>query len=146
MAALRSCPSARAWLRAGLALLALTEAVEGVWQYFAPRSFYIGVPTVAAAPPFNAHLMSDIGGLNLAMAVLLAAAAWLAEGSLIRVALAAYLVYSVSHLLFHATHPGGLTAAGGAFLFTGLCLLPALALWLLIQAVRPPGCAGDRAG
>jgi hypothetical protein len=52
----------RTRLRAGLVLLALTEAVTGAWQYFRPRSFY-RFPAVAAGGPFNEHLMSDVGGL-----------------------------------------------------------------------------------
>jgi hypothetical protein len=138
-----------AGLRAGLALLTLIEAVQGAWQYFAPRSFFLDVPTVAADPPFNEHLMSDIGGLGLAMAVLLGASAWFAERTLVRVALTAFIVYSVSHLLFHATHPAGLTAAGAVLLFTGLALLPGLGLGLLIltfradPAVSRPGSPGQ---
>jgi hypothetical protein len=127
-----------AWLRAGLAVLAVTAAIEGFWLYFAPRSFYDGVPTVSADPPFNEHLMTDIGGLSLAMAVVVGAAAVLMDRTLIRVALAAYLVYSVSHLLFHVTHLTGLSAGGTAFLVTGLTLLPAITLALLILATRQP--------
>ena len=134
-------PRARGWLRAGLALLALITLIVGAWQYFAPRSFYTDIPTVAADPPFNQHLMTDVGGLGLALAVVLAAAAVTMDGLLIRVALAAYLVYSVSHLLFHVTHLTGLSAGGTAFLVTGLTLLPALALALLMLASR----AGRRA-
>ena len=134
-------PRALGWLRAGLTLLALITLTVGAWQYFAPRSFYTDIPTVAADPPFNQHLMTDVGGLGLALAVVLAAAAVTMDGLLIRVALAAYLVYSVSHLLFHVTHLTGLSAGGTAFLVTGLTLLPALALALLILASR----AGRRA-
>lgn len=129
-------PRARGWLRAGLALLALITLTAGAWQYFAPRSFYTGVPTVAADPPFNQHLMTDVGGLGLALAVVLGAAAATMDRLLIRVALAAYLVYSVSHLLFHVTHLTGLSAGGTAFLVTSLTLLPAFALVLLILAAR----------
>ena len=134
-------PRAGALLRAGLTVLALITLVVGAWQYFAPRSFYTDIPTVAADPPFNQHLMTDVGGLGLALAVVLAAAAVTMDGLLIRVALAAYLVYSVSHLLFHVTHLTGLSAGGTAFLVTGLTLLPALALALLMLASR----AGRRA-
>jgi hypothetical protein len=124
-----------AWLRAGLALLALTLAVTGVWQYFAPRSFY-NFPTVAAGSPFNEHLMTDIGGLGLALAVVLGAAALRMERGLVQAALAGYLVYSVSHLAFHATHLDRLPDTDAALLLTGLSLLPALALGLLIIAAR----------
>ena len=133
-------PRARGWLRAGLTVLALITLIVGAWQYFAPRSFYTGVPTVAADPPFNEHLMTDVGGLGLALAVVLGAAAVTMDRLLVRVALAAYLVYSVSHLLFHVTHLTGLSAGGTAFLVTSLTLLPVFALALLILAARagPP--------
>ena len=132
----RSSPPAQGWLRAGLTVLALITLVAGAWQYFAPRSFYTDVPTVAADPPFNQHLMTDLGGLGLALALVLGAAAVTMDRLLIRVALAAYLVYSISHLLFHITHLTGLSAGGAAFLVTSLTLLPVLALALLILATR----------
>jgi hypothetical protein len=127
----------RAWLRAGLILLAVIQAGQGVWQYFAPRSFYFDTPTVAADPPFNGHLLTDVGGLNLALAVVLAAAAWRLDRTLTRAALAAYLVYSVSHLAFHAADQARLTAGSQALLITGLALLPALAAALLMLTTRP---------
>ena len=132
----RSSPPAQGWLRAGLTVLALITLVVGAWQYFAPRSFYTDIPTVAADPPFNQHLMTDVGGLGLALALVLGAAAVTMDRLLIRVALAAYLVYSISHLLFHITHLTGLSAGGAAFLVTSLTLLPVLALALLILATR----------
>ena len=91
---------------------------------------------MAADPPFNEHLLSDIGGLSLAMAVVLGASAVLMERNLIRAALAGYTVYAVSHLLFHATHTGGLPTTDAAALLTALSLLPVLALGLLVLASR----------
>jgi len=129
-------------LRAGLLLLTVIEAGQGLWLYLAPRSFYDDIPTVAADPPFNAHLLSDIGGLSLAMAVVLGASAVLMDRNLIRAALAGYTVYALSHLLFHATHTGGLPATDAAALLAGLSVLPAFALGLLALASRagsPPG-------
>ena len=126
----------RAWLRAGLTLLAVLTAVLGAWQYFAPRAFY-GFPTVAADPPFNGHLLTDVGGLNLALAVVLAAAAWRLDRTLTRVALAAYLVQSCSHLVFHATDQARLAAGPRALLIASLALLPALAAALLMLTSRP---------
>lgn len=91
-------------------------------MYLAPRSSYHDVPTVSASGPSREHLISDPGVLNLAVAVALGcAAAWL-DLRLTRVALAAYLVYSISHLLFHATHPAASQPAGDG-LATGLSLL-----------------------
>jgi hypothetical protein len=124
-------------LRAGLAVLALVAAAEGAWMYLAPRSFYDDVPTVSASGPYSEHLMTDIGGLNLAMAVVLGCAAVWLDLRLSRVALAAYLVYSVTHLAFHLGHLDGLSAGGTAFLVTTLALLPAIALGLLAVTVFP---------
>ena len=86
--------------------------------------------------------MTDIGGLGLALAVVLAAAALRMERSLVQAALAGYLVYSVSHLAFHATHLDRLPATDAALQLTGLVLLPAFALALLLsaaQATAPDG-------
>lgn len=132
----------RAWLRAGLVLLTLTLAGGGAWQYFAPRSFY-SFPTVDADPPFNEHLMTDIGGLSLALAVVLGAAALRMERGLVQAALTGYLVYSVSHLAFHATHRHGLPTTEAILLLTALALLPVFALTLLVIATRD-GRAPDR--
>src|SRR5262249_55203797 len=114
--------------------------VQGAWMYLAPRSFYDRVPTVSASGPYSQHLMSDVGGLNLAMAVVLGCAAVWLERRLGRVALAAYVVYSVPHLLFHLTHLTGLRAGALAFLAPGLPLRPAMSLALLL----PPAWPGAR--
>jgi hypothetical protein len=84
--AVRNC------LRGGLVLLAAIQAGMGGWQYFAPRSFYYEIPTVSADRPFSAHLMTDVGGLNLALVVVLAAAAWRLDRTLTRAALALALL------------------------------------------------------
>jgi hypothetical protein len=133
---------ARSWLRAGLVLLTAVQAVVGGWQYFAPHSFYTEIPTVAADPPYNEHLMTDVGGLGLALAAVLGAAALLMERNLIRAALAGYLVYTVTHLVFHVTHLAGLPGADPVLLTIGLALLPAVAAGLLLLTAR----AQDRPG
>jgi hypothetical protein len=133
---------ARYWLRAGLVLLTVLQAVVGGWQYFAPASFYTDVPTVAADPPYNEHLMTDVGGLGLALAAILGASVLFMERNLIRAALAGYLVYTVTHLIFHVTHLGGLPGTDAALLTTGLALLPAVAIGLPLLTARAP----DRPG
>jgi hypothetical protein len=118
-------------MRAGLVLLTFVQAAIGAWQYFAPRAFY-HLPTVDANPPFNAHLMTDVGGLGMALAAVLGAAALRLERSLVQAALAGYLVYSVSHLAFHATHLARLPATDATLLLIALAVLPAMAAALLI--------------
>ncbi|KAA5826844.1 hypothetical protein ABT337_09025 [Saccharopolyspora hirsuta] len=113
----------RTWLRAGLAALTFVHAATGVWTSFFPRSFYDDVPTVNDYPPFNEHLFRDFGAMNLAMAVVLGAAAVRLERTLVQIALAANLVWAVPHLVFHAAHP------------TGSALVAALAAVVVIPSV-----------
>jgi hypothetical protein len=131
-------PARRAWLRGGLLLLTLIEAGQGMWMLAAPSSFYHDIPTVAADPPFNEHLMTDIGGLSLALAVILGATALAMERNLTRAALAGYAVYAASHLAFHASHLDRIPPADAALLVSALALLLALALALLLLASGGP--------
>jgi hypothetical protein len=135
---------ARAWLRAGLILLALLNGIQGLWAYLSPHSFYNDVPTVSMYTPFSEHFVSDFGGLQLAMTVVVGAAAVLMERRLTFVALAAFLVYMVTHLIFHLTHLIGMTGGYLALNTVGLGLVPAIPVALLIVAVRigPAGWAG----
>jgi uncharacterized protein YjeT (DUF2065 family) len=76
---------------AGLLLVA-----TGLWAFTAPRSFY---EVVATYPPFNQHLLHDIGAFNLGLgAALLLALAW-ADGLL--VALGGVGVGAAAHALAH---------------------------------------------
>lgn len=99
------------WLRLLLGLLAATATVVGIWATFATRSFYDDFPGfarewVSVDGPYNEHLTGDVGGLNLALAVVTGAAAiWLTR-ELIVTACVAWLVYSVPHLVYHAHHLG----------------------------------------
>lgn len=108
-----------------------------------PRSFYYGVLGVSALPPYNEHLMRDLGGLYLAMAVVLGAAGIRLQRSLVRTALAAYLVTSVTHLSFHVTHPAGLDDTVRVTLLGAQSLLVVLpvALLLLTRAMPSAGSA-----
>lgn len=67
----------RRGVRGGLIALAMIAGGVGGWQFFAPHLFYDAFPGLGHAwvslfPPFNAHLMQDVGGFNLAFAVLFA--------------------------------------------------------------------------
>lgn len=138
---------ARAWLRAGLVFLALLDGAQGLWAYLAPRSFYDHVPTVSMYPPLSQHFVSDTGGLQLAMTVVMGAAAVIMERRLVSTALTAFIVYALTHLIFHVTHLMGMTGAALALNTAGLGLVTAIPAALLIIAVRvsPPGpAAGSR--
>jgi hypothetical protein len=74
----------------------LLLAATGLWALAAPRSFF---EVVATYPPFNEHLLHDIGAFNLGLgAVLLLTLAW-ADGLL--VALGGVGVGATAHALAH---------------------------------------------
>ncbi|TCP47308.1 hypothetical protein EV191_112104 [Tamaricihabitans halophyticus] len=96
-------------IRAGLIFLAVAQGAAGLIQLFTPKFFYDDFPTsatpwVSLLPPYNEHLMRDVGALTLAYVLVLAAAAIWPEPKLVRVALAANLMFTVPHFVFHATH------------------------------------------
>ena len=107
-------------LRALLLALFVVVMVLAVWQSFWPRGFYDNFPTVSLLPPFNEHLMRDFGFTSLALGVVIGAAAWWLDLRLIVLALVAYLVFAVPHLVFHMAHLEGATSGDIAFLVIAL--------------------------
>jgi hypothetical protein len=127
----------RRWLRAGLALLTAIQTVVGAWAYLFPRLFYDHAPTVRLGtygPPFNEHFVSDTGGLYLATAVVLGSAAMYMDRRLIGTALTAYLVFSVTHLIFHLRHLSGIPGLDSVLLPTGLVFQIVIAGALVVLA------------
>lgn len=132
---------ARPAMRAGLIFLAATQVVIGVWALLAPRSFYDGFPVsghawVALLPPYNEHLIRDVGGLSLALTVLLAAAAVRPERRLVRTAMLAFLVYTVPHAVFHGLHLEGFSVADAIVQTVGFGVQLGVALLLLALTFR----------
>lgn len=77
----------RLLIRTGLMVLTASQAVVGMRALLGPRSFLDGFPAtghawVALLPPFDEHLVRDVGGLSLAMAVLLGTAAVIVDRTL----------------------------------------------------------------
>jgi hypothetical protein len=99
----------RVLVRVALGVLALAQVVVGGWALFAPERFYAGFPAaghawVALLPPFNEHLVRDVGSLSLAVTVVLAAAAVACTRTQVRTAVAAFALYAVPHTIFHGLH------------------------------------------
>lgn len=93
-----------------------TLALTGGWALGAPRWFYDTFPGaghtwVALLPPYNEHLVRDVGALSLSLAVLVAAAALTLQRLLVTVAALATLAWSIPHLAFHLGHLEGLATA-----------------------------------
>jgi hypothetical protein len=140
-------------LRVGLLVLAAPQVVIGMWALFAPRAFYDGFPAaghawVALLPPYNEHLVRDVGALNLAVCVVLVAAAVAPHRLLVTVALVCQLVYTVPHAVFHVTHLDGFPAADAVAQTAGFAVQVVLPLALLALArsltAAPPPLPGRR--
>lgn len=134
----------RRWLRGGLIFLALSQGLVGAVQLLLPQWFYEDFPTpahpwVSLLPPYNEHLMRDVGAGTLAYVLVLAVAAVSMDRLLVYTALAANLVFTVPHFLFHATHlepfPPVDAVTQTALLSVGV-LLPAGLLMLARRSFR----------
>lgn len=128
-------------LRVGLVILATTELALGVWAQYLPESFYREFPTVQLTPPYSEHFLRDFGGATLGLALVLAAAAVWLERRLVVVALAAYLVWAVPHLVFHLSHLHDASPTEVAFLLVSLCgtvALPLALLAIVSRALKSP--------
>ncbi len=125
-------------VRVGLFAFAALHLWWGAWARFDPRGFFIGFPGLghhwtAAYPPYNEHLVTDLGATFLTFALLLGLAGWLADRRVSRVVLAGVALFGLLHLVFHAGHAGRLggtdygfstaTLVGGVALPVGLLLL-----------------------
>lgn len=137
-------------VRTALACLALSALSVGVPASFAPRSFYddfpfAGTHWVALLPPYNEHLTTDVGGLQLAFGVLFAWAALRPRRELVLPVCAAWALSQVLHLAFHVTHLDGFgvsDAVGQTLalaLVVALPAIPVVLLWRAAETLRPRG-------
>jgi hypothetical protein len=131
----------RRLLRGGLAVLAVTPALVGIWATVSPRGFYDDFPGgghhwVSAVGPYDEHLVRDVGALYLGSLVLLAFAwAWL-DRRLVQAALVSYTVAAVPHLAYHATALDGFSTGDAIGEIGGLTLNVVLPLGLLATTRR----------
>jgi hypothetical protein len=130
-------------LRVALGLLAVYAAFVGVPATLAPRGFYDDFPFFASwvdlLPPYNQHLITDVGGSYLAFALLFAWAAARPSRELVIPVCSAWALAAALHWVYHVTHLGGFGTADAIAQTAGLAavlLLPFLALAALRQASR----------
>jgi hypothetical protein len=127
--------------RLALGFLVLVTATIGLTATVAPHTFYDDFPFVAhwveLLPPYNEHLVTDVGGLYLGFAILFAWAAWTLDRTLVQAVSVAWLLAAAIHLLFHAGHLGNFgTGDAIAEIFTLALLLvpPPVAVWATAAA------------
>jgi hypothetical protein len=130
------------WIRLGLTVLTGNEAVIGFWALIAPRSFFdsypFGLGWVALLPPFNEHLVRDVGALSVGFSVLFLAAVVHPHRALVGAASCAWLAAATPHLLFHLSHLRGLTVAGALGQSAGLTLVMIIPIGLLLMVWQKP--------
>jgi hypothetical protein len=129
---------------ARLALLALCGycLFIGFTALIVPHVFYDDFPFLAhwveRLPPYNEHLVSDVGGLYVGFAVVTGIAAWRPERLLVVTACAGFLTVSVPHLLYHVLHLDGfgtVDAIAEIGALASLLIPPCVALWATRPAV-----------
>lgn len=133
--------------RAMLVLLCAYCLALGALAAFAPHAFYDDFPFFAhwveLLPPYNEHLVTDVGGLYLGFALLFGWAARVPERTLVCAACSAFLLSAVIHLVFHAGHLEGFGTADAIAEVAALASLlapPVIAIW----AVGDRGVAAAR--
>jgi hypothetical protein len=104
-------------------------AAQGVWAFFAPRSFY---DALATFEPFNAHFIRDIGSFQMGIGV--AGIVGALRTRAVVVGLAALSVFQVVHVISHVVDRD----AGGrpGFDIPALGALAALTVVALVMAIR----------
>lgn len=122
--------------RLSLALLLVPALMIGLVATVAPTAFYEDFPFFAhwvdLLPPYNEHLVTDVGGLYLGFAVLFAWAAWTLEPTLVRAVCSAWILTATLHLIFHVGHLDGFSTADAIAEIASLASLlipPAAAIW-----------------
>jgi hypothetical protein len=117
--------------RAGFGLLALANLVWGGWALIAPAHFFrtfpgFGLHWTRAYPPYNQHLIFDLGATLLTLGVLLGVAAIVDTRAVSWVVAVGVGTFGTLHFGYHALHAGTMGGAdrglsllsliGGAFL------------------------------
>lgn len=128
------------------AVLALCALDVGLWASIAPRSFFTSFPApghhwVDGLGPYNEHLVRDVGGLYLALALL---SLWaLVRPELTTSCGAAWIAFNAPHLAFHLRHFDVLSTVDkvGNVVGLGASLLLAIVLVLPTRRREVAACA-----
>ena len=135
--------------RIGLVILAISSGPIGLWALLAPKSFYddfpgMGSHWVRVDGPYNHHLITDFGSLNLALTVITVAALLWPSREMIGATAVAWLAYAVPHELYHATHldPFGTKDKVGQLAGIGLDIV--VAAFLLVSVLSVTNSTANR--
>lgn len=99
------------WVRLGLvALLAAPQLLIGLWAMLAPASWFdsfpgVGPALIAGEPPFNRHLVTDVGAGFFAVAVGVLLAAYWGTSRAVRLSLVVMVAFTAPHVAYHLVNP-----------------------------------------
>jgi hypothetical protein len=127
--------------RITLAFVALANAAVAIPAVVAPRAFYenfpFGASWVSMLPPFNAHLISDVGGFYLGFTLLFAWAAITLQRALVVPLCLAWSAAAVIHFIYHATHLDGWDTGDAIAQTVSLALVLTAPLIAIAATPRP---------
>lgn len=130
-------------VRAALLAIVAYCLFIGLTAAVVPHVFYNDFPFlehwVERLPPYNEHLVFDVGGLYLGFAVVLGLAAWRPRRDLVIAGCAGFLTVSVPHLAYHAFNLSGFSTGEAILELAALASLlvpPLVAIWA--SAPVPP--------
>jgi hypothetical protein len=123
--------------------LAATSAFTGLTAALAPHAFYDDVPLgrarVEMLPPYNEHLVSDVGGVYLAFTLLFAWAAVSLQRALVVPLCTAWIFAALLHFGYHVTHLDGWDLGDAVAQTVALALVLILPVAALAAVRRLPG-------
>ena len=133
-----SAAQQRLVLRVALCFLAVAAALTGVPAAFFPETFYDSFPAglswVSNLPPYNQHLVTDVGEFYLAFTFLFAwTAATLRRAAIVPIALG-WIVVQAIHFVYHVLHLENFGVADAVAQTASLAVL--LAVPVVVLALR----------
>lgn len=130
--------------RLALGVLLLSSLSIGLTATIAPHTFYDDFPFLAhwveLLPPYNEHLVTDVGSLYLGFSVLFVWAIVTLDRTLVQAVSVAWLLAAGIHLLFHAGHLENFDTGDAIAEIASLAFLlvpPPVAVWATAPATGP---------
>ncbi len=131
-------------LRVTLGCLAFSAAVPGLYATLSATGFYGDFPFgrgwVQMLPPYNEHLIRDVGDFYLAFTILFAWAAWRPSRELVLPLASAWSVAALLHAVYHSLHLDGFgvgDAIALIFVLATVLALPVLGIVLTLRERAP---------
>jgi nucleoside-diphosphate-sugar epimerase len=126
--------------RALLWVLALSGLAVGIQALFMPSSFFEDFPLgrgwVAMEPPYNEHLIRDVGAFYLALTVVTFVALAIRSVLAARLVALGWFVFSVAHGYYHLNHLSGIDSVDAVGIVLGTAG-PAVLAFVLLVIPRP---------